>query len=83
MVHQLLLTISHCCSIPVVKAAGECLREVLASKSGSTLLTQLEEKQEEEVDVERLWWCRYLHPFKPHKKKKVNRLLVCKQNTPT
>ena len=59
-------------SIAVVKATGECLREVMASKTGSLVLSKLEEKVEEEVDSDVLWWCRYLQPFKPQKKKKVS-----------
>lgn len=60
-----------CFSIAVIQASGECLREVLTSKTGSTILTKLEE----EADVEALWWCRYLQPFKPQRKKKVQSTL--------
>ena len=56
------------CSIGVIRASGDCLREVLASKTGSAVLVKLEE----EVDTEALHWCRYLQPFKPHKRRKVS-----------
>lgn len=55
------------CSIGAIQASGECLREVLASKAGASVLSKLED----EMDTEALWWCRYLQPFKPQKKKKV------------
>ncbi len=55
------------CSINVVAASGECLRAVLASKTGAAVLCKLEE----DTETEALSWCHYLQPFKPQKRKKV------------
>ena len=56
-------------SIEVVRASGECLREVLATKTGGRVLGKLEEICLEEG------WHLYLEPFKPQKKRKVRALL--------
>ena len=63
------------CSINVVAASGECLRTVLASSKGASMLSKLEEEMENEAFL----WCRYLQPFKPFKlpkRRKVMELLV-------
>lgn len=54
-------------SIGVVQASGNCLREVLAGKTMSSVLAKLEE----DMESESLHWVHYLHPFKPQKKKRV------------
>ncbi len=56
------------CSIRVVQASGECLRGVLATKSGQTAHHSL---QSEALD-----WTLYLQPFTQQRKKKVSTLVT-------
>ena len=61
-------------SIVVVRTSGECLRGVLATRTGGQVLGKLEEICLEEG------WHLYLEPFKPQKKRKVRALcyaLLC------
>ena len=55
-------------SVKVVAVAGECLKAVLATSSGSEVLNKLETSGECDQ------WCGYLVPFKTLKRKKVNSL---------
>ena len=55
-------------SVEVVCASGECLRGVLATKTGGQVLEKLEEIYLEDG------WHLYLEPFKPQKKRKVRAL---------
>ena len=55
----------------VVAASSECLRAVLATKMATFVLSKLEEQSGSETASE---WCLYLEPFKPNKKKKVEKL---------
>ena len=55
-------------SIVVVRASGECLRGVLATRTGGLVLGKLEE-----ICLEDGWYL-YLEPFKPQKKRKVRAL---------
>ena len=50
----------------MVEASSECLRALLATKTGAFVLSKLEEGEVESSP----WHC-YLEPFKPQKKKKV------------
>jgi hypothetical protein len=59
------------CSVGVVAASSECLRAVLATKTATFILSQLEEQSSSESSCE---WCLYLEPFKPSKKKKVGEI---------
>ena len=52
----------------MVCASGECLRGVLATKTGGQVLGKLEEIRLEDG------WHLYLEPFKPQKKRKVRAL---------
>jgi len=54
-----------CHSIEVVQASGECLRAVLATKTGGQVLGKVEEMCLENE------WHLYLEPFKPQRRKKV------------
>ena len=54
-----------CHSIEVVQASGECLRAVLATKTGGQVLGKVEEMCLEND------WHLYLEPFKPQRRKKV------------
>ena len=47
-------------SISVVQAASDCLPRVLATKTAATVLSKLEDMYD---------WTKFLHPFKPQKKK--------------
>ena len=47
-------------SVSVVRAASECLPRVLTTKAAATVLSKLEDMYD---------WTKFLHPFKPHKKK--------------
>ena len=62
-----MIIILFCCSISilVVQASGECLRDVLASKSGSAVMAKLEE----DMDISCMQWYQYLQPFKPQKRR--------------
>ena len=59
------------CSISVVAASSECLRAMLATKTGAYVLSKLEESDEESSA-----WYLYLEPFKPQKRKKVDAIHV-------
>ena len=56
-------------SVKVVAAAGECLKAVLATSTGSEVLNKLE------ISGECDQWCDYLVPFKLLKRKRVNNIL--------
>ena len=54
-------------SVAVVQASGDCLRAVLATKSGAAVLQKVERELGMEAD-----WTALLEPFKQqHRKKRV------------